>query len=105
VVNQCSYEVVLVFALPIDTDGTHQVQIRNLSYGSNRGFTCSVTGLTGDGKVGADGPVNRTLAGPGTTATYDVNVNPGGTIQVNCYIPGMPKDGEPNGISAINWQP
>jgi hypothetical protein len=104
VVNQCSYEVELVFALPIDNDGSHWVQILNLSYGSNAKVNCSVTGLTGDGNVGADGPFYQTLAGPGTTATYSVNVNPGGTIQVNCWLPAI-ANGEPNGIAAINWAP
>lgn len=102
-VNRCNYEVAVVFELPIDTDGSHLVTVQNLSFGSTSSFKCSVNGFTGDGPTGDD---TQTLVmfGPGNSSGASVNVNPGGTIQVNCYIPGI-VGGEPNGLADINWQP
>jgi hypothetical protein len=105
VVNQCSFEVVLAFDLPIDTDGSHYVSVTNLSYGSTATVKCTVSALTGEGSTGVQTEV-LSLNQPTISKTATVDVAAGGTIQVLCYIPGMTSTKKlPNGISEFNWAP
>lgn len=105
VVNHCGYTVYLAFDLPIDNDGSHWVQVQNLSFGSNANVFCSVTSFTGLGPDGADA-VGLNLSGPTISQTVSVNVAPGGTIQVLCTVPGVSKKKTlPSGIADINWAP
>jgi hypothetical protein len=105
VVNRCGYPVYLAFDLPVDTDGSHSVQIQNLSFGSNANVFCSVTSFTGLGPNGADA-VGLNISGPTLSQTASVNVIPGGTIQVLCTVPGIAKGKTlPNDIAMINWTP
>lgn len=116
VVNDCNFSVNLVFDLPVDNQGTHNLTVT--AYNPNPGstsypttFGCQAFAYS-QGSASSGGPTGFTVGG-GTTAFFNSQLgtgyqiqpyvdtpNPGETIQLICW--SVPK-GE--GISNIWWSP
>jgi hypothetical protein len=106
VVNYCSFNVDMEFDLPIDTDGSFQVSVQNLSFDSQNTMNCTLGSYTGNGSIGFQ-KVTFQFAGTGgahQTKTVDISAVAGGTIQLICNVPAN-NSGGLSGIADINWNP
>jgi hypothetical protein len=106
VVNYCPYNVYMEFDLPIDTDGSFQVSVQNLSFDSRNTFNCTLGSYTGNGSLGYQKVTFQFLGTGGAhqTKTVDISAVAGGTIQLVCNVPGN-NSGGLSGIADINWNP
>jgi hypothetical protein len=100
VVNNCGYVVTLVFDLPVDNTGTHNLTVQSYS-GSDASFTCNAWGYDGSGNgwEGASGTFFSGDPSSGYTIYPNVTINNNGeSIQLICW--GIPQGA---GIANINW--
>ena len=97
-VNQCPYQVGLMFDLPIDELGyDHYVYAQNYVFGTGRtGATCYAWSYDGDGH-GTEGTISTFHANGVQTLPFTVLLMGGDTISLLCDVP----PGE--GISSLKW--
>jgi hypothetical protein len=95
-VNQCPYQVGLMFDLPVDGYYVHNIYAQNFVFGTGRtGATCYAWSYDGNGH-GAEGTV-ATFHANGVQALAFATVFMGDTISLLCDVP----PGE--GISSLSW--
>jgi len=104
VMNNCPFDVTLVFGLMSDNVGVHSITVQSY-WGSSASFSCTPYAYagTGQGMQGNAGTFYQTFYNITSTSTINPSVNvaaAGDSIQLICW--GVPPGA---GIYTINWSP